>query len=1041
MSAGAQISLAPGSLFAGDFVIVRPLSEGGMGAVYVVQQRSTGRARALKLMHGQLVQDPRLRQRFEQEAQVGSRIQSEHVVEVLGSGVDDASGMPWLLMELLDGEDLSQVLARRGYLPPHEVHEIFLQLCHALAAAHAEHIVHRDLKPENVFIAKAKREGVPFTVKVLDFGIAKVVAEAQTRQATAAIGTPMYMAPEQTTAGTNVGPPTDVWALGLIAYRLLTGRYFWVTANDPSPSTLNLLREVVMDPIPLASQRAASQGCEALIPPGFDAFFARCMARDPRQRFADAGEMRAALAGALGAASMHGSGDGYSVRGTPADGATATPGRNAWDAQTAAPAHAHPGSLGHAPYAPSPSPPMLPAIATAAPPMHAGSPADHAMAPHAPPAIPANFPVHAPPASARSRARARGGAGKLAAIGVVAALLVAGVAALVVQSSRKSHQEQLHRTCEASGPAADRAKACDEICAGGSPKHCVLQADALLEQAESDPSLGKQAADAYEKACESGQIAACSKLGRAYASGVGKAIERDVGQADRLLGKACEGGEASACAAAAELLAFGKGVPRDEVRALALLDKACEAGDGSACRLAGWMYERGRGAKKSDAKATEAFKAAAKLLPAGCEASEAAACFDLAWLYRLGRGVSADLPKAHAFMQKACAAGDARACARVPRMIQAAIGAPRDYAKATAAYKKLCDAGNAYACAPLADAHDAGLAGLPHDHAKERSLYRKGCDGGDPEGCMNLGWLHFKGKGIPKDVTKANALFKQALEPIRELCDRGDPLGCDLLGMYFYLGFGVPKDGKRAIGLFEQACEGSEPIACDNVAQLLLGGDQVPKDEARSFKISKDACDRDYLPSCALQAYLLGHGLGTTLDLAASFELSRRACDGGDPTGCNNLGYAYQRGEGTKADAARAVEIFKDTCTRGNDASCINLGYAYLNGEGAAKDDKQAAEYFQRACDEGNLHGCVDYGFLVLDGNGVPKADPAKAFELFKRGCDDGLGYGCYALAMLYESGRGVEGDRQRAGSLFKEACKASFDAGCTKMKAFGESL
>src|SRR5262245_28276486 len=147
------ISIANGSVFAKDYRVLQPLNEGGMGAVYVVEQQSTGSQRALKLMHPQFVQDPRSRQRFEQEARVGARIESEHVVQVLAAGVDDATGYPYIVMELLKGEDLSTMLQRRGAIPPSEVGQIFAQLCHALAAAHAAGVVHRDLKPENIFLA------------------------------------------------------------------------------------------------------------------------------------------------------------------------------------------------------------------------------------------------------------------------------------------------------------------------------------------------------------------------------------------------------------------------------------------------------------------------------------------------------------------------------------------------------------------------------------------------------------------------------------------------------------------------------------------------------------------------------------------------------------------------------------------------------------------------------------------------------------------------------------------------------------------------
>lgn len=124
--------------------MLRALKAGGMGAVYIAEQLSVGAPRALMLMQPQLVCDPIMRKRFEQESRIGARIASNHVVQVVAAGVDSTTGYPWMAMELLEGADLDTVLERPGALPPPEVQEICKQLCHALAAAHAAGIVHRE---------------------------------------------------------------------------------------------------------------------------------------------------------------------------------------------------------------------------------------------------------------------------------------------------------------------------------------------------------------------------------------------------------------------------------------------------------------------------------------------------------------------------------------------------------------------------------------------------------------------------------------------------------------------------------------------------------------------------------------------------------------------------------------------------------------------------------------------------------------------------------------------------------------------------------
>ncbi len=282
--------LVPGSVFAGDYRIVGHLSSGGMGAIYVAEQLSTRVQRALKVMRSELLADDEARRRFEQEARIAAGIASEHVVQVHAAGVDAQTGMPYLVMELLEGETLDALMRRRGALPPAEVREILGQVCHALGAAHSAGIVHRDLKPSNVFMAAAKRTNASFTVKVLDFGIAKLVSEHSAT--TAALGSPLWLAPEQTERS-PVTPATDVWALGLLAYFLLTGRVFWNSAYSPQRSITEVMREILIEPIPSARQRAGAAGCQ--LPPSFDAWFACCVSRDPRARFADASQAFASL--------------------------------------------------------------------------------------------------------------------------------------------------------------------------------------------------------------------------------------------------------------------------------------------------------------------------------------------------------------------------------------------------------------------------------------------------------------------------------------------------------------------------------------------------------------------------------------------------------------------------------------------------------------------------------------------------------------------------------------------------------------------------
>ena len=280
--------LIAGSLLGGDFEVIELLASGGMGAVYVARQRSTGATRALKTMHAHLVGDPDFRRRFTQEATICTQIASEHVVQVVAAGIDDQHALPWIAMEYLRGENLEAFVTRKGRLSLEELLEVFLQVGHAVGAAHRAGIVHRDLKPENIFIGPSQRVGEAFTVKILDFGIAKIrSASDSAAKQTSALGTPLWMAPEQLRMNGDIDAPADVWALGLIAFYCLTGKSFWRAGTAEDVDLAALVNEVAFAPLSNASVRASEVGAPG-IPTSIRAWFERCVDRDRDRRHADA---------------------------------------------------------------------------------------------------------------------------------------------------------------------------------------------------------------------------------------------------------------------------------------------------------------------------------------------------------------------------------------------------------------------------------------------------------------------------------------------------------------------------------------------------------------------------------------------------------------------------------------------------------------------------------------------------------------------------------------------------------------------------------
>lgn len=287
--------LAAGTIFTGRYRVLRRIAAGGMGAVYEVEHVETERRRALKVMHAHLFENEDLRDRFRREARVAARVDSEFIVDVFDAGVEEATKMPFLVMELLRGEDLGKRIKRGGPLPETEAVAYLHQVAQALDKTHKVSIIHRDLKPDNVFLLE-RDDGVP-RVKVLDYGIAKIIADGATKTATSQLlGTPTYMAPEQFNSRASLTPAVDIYALGMMTYTCLVGAPYWAE-EARAGNMFALLNVVYRGPSETASVRALR--CGMTLPPAFDEWFARATAIEPTERFPTATAAIAALARVL----------------------------------------------------------------------------------------------------------------------------------------------------------------------------------------------------------------------------------------------------------------------------------------------------------------------------------------------------------------------------------------------------------------------------------------------------------------------------------------------------------------------------------------------------------------------------------------------------------------------------------------------------------------------------------------------------------------------------------------------------------------------
>jgi eukaryotic-like serine/threonine-protein kinase len=286
--AGLEDFAGIGSVLAGKYAIDRVVGMGGMGVVVVARHLRLNTRVAIKFLLPRVVDQPKLVARFQREARAASRIAGPHVVRVLDVDVR-SDGVPYIVMEFLEGETLQSRLETSGALGLEESVDYVLEAGEALAEAHAAGIAHRDLKPANLFLARgAEHER---TIKVLDFGIAKIFEseDADTFSGITAsgafVGSPPYMSPEQLVQPATVDSRTDIWSLGIVLYECLTGSTPFASSGI-GQTCARILQE---EPIPLASLRPD-------MPQALEPILRRCLTKSREGRFTTVAELARELA-------------------------------------------------------------------------------------------------------------------------------------------------------------------------------------------------------------------------------------------------------------------------------------------------------------------------------------------------------------------------------------------------------------------------------------------------------------------------------------------------------------------------------------------------------------------------------------------------------------------------------------------------------------------------------------------------------------------------------------------------------------------------
>jgi hypothetical protein len=263
-----------GRLIGGRYRVIAPLGEGGMATLWRAMDEQLDREVAVKLLRPQFGNDPGFAARFKQEARSAGSLSHPNIVSVYDYGTDAETGGQFIVMQLIDGEDLATILQERGPLKTDDAVRIAIGVASALEAAHRRGIVHRDVKPGNILI--------DHDVKVTDFGIARAVAEASMTVTGTTLGSVHYFSPEQA-RGDEVTGQSDVYSLGIVLYEMLTGRRPF--EGDSAAGVA--LKRLTEDPLPPTAHGP--------VPPGLSAIVMRALQRDPAKRFPDAGAFAEAL--------------------------------------------------------------------------------------------------------------------------------------------------------------------------------------------------------------------------------------------------------------------------------------------------------------------------------------------------------------------------------------------------------------------------------------------------------------------------------------------------------------------------------------------------------------------------------------------------------------------------------------------------------------------------------------------------------------------------------------------------------------------------
>lgn len=748
-----------------NYKIVEKIGEGGMGEVYKGIDTMLEREVAIKMLRPELSRREDIVERFRSEAIALGRLNHSHIATVYNFGrVDDQY---YMAMEFVPGETLDSIIQQHGHLPWRDAVQYAIQALEGLAHAHQSNVIHRDIKPANIIVNGQN------TLKLLDFGIARILQTARLTRTKHSIGTPGYMSPEQHQSK-EVDARSDIYAVGTVLYEMLTGQ-----SPFQHDTEYGLIKAVIED------KPKSLRSIDKSIPAPLEKLVLKALEKKPERRFTDAQEFILALRDCLAIQDIK-------PKRKP-EIRKLIPNRAVKFCQD------------------------YPVVVVVGVLLIAGS----------------GFAVRqwvdfpgSPSLLTQQKNTTALDALLNTSIDALPATIPQDQMMLLQNAADKGDaraQAYLGRMYSKSKGIKN-----DDALAFIWFEKAALQGDSSGENGlgaaySMGRGVAKNEATAlkwFQKAADQGNAIAQDNLGKVFENGLG--VDINLPEAFGWYLKAANQGLASAQYSVGWAYKTGEGVGKDVDKAYVWFQKAADQGYASAQYHLGSMYLKGIGVAKDESKSFAWTQKAA-------EKGSALAQFNLALYYVNGIGVAKNLTKATEWYEKAANQGHAESQAMLGASYLYGQGVPKNTAKAVEWLQKAADQNSVFAQSNLGFTYLVGVEGIKADYAKAFALSDSAAKQGDSLGKLSLGWIYRRGLGKPRDDKKAFQYFNQAAQ------QNNTDAELELAFMYV-MGDGVKRDYGVAFGLFQRRAEGGSEKAQLMLGEMYLGGAGVPKNRAKSIE-------------------------------------------------------------------------------------------------------------------------------------------------------------------------------------------------------------